>query len=292
MARTKGDGAELALFDYIAETRKPPRSHLHYNNWYSHEGKNLSVEHFIPNVYKPINDKLKTYGARLDAIVPDHGWQNSKAFEYIFQPKVDATHSPLPDLAKALMAHDKTHLGIWMALDGTNQSTAHGLKIGYKPAYAEGFERKARWMQGKAYFNILDPRYQRDLKKALRFLIVEAGQQDDRHVKRPIVHLGEGLQSLAVGQREIQQHHIHAFRSQTLQPGREAFRPLQVEGIAADGGQSASLRLRQDLTDQTGICGVVFDQQDFGGSVCHDPVTPSATPRPSARTLRWILRPR
>jgi len=181
LARTKGDGAELALFDYIAETRKPPRSHLHYNNWYSHEGKNLSVEHFIPNVYKPINDKLKTYGARLDAIVPDHGWQNSKAFEYIFQPKVDATHSPLPDLAKALMAHDKTHLGIWMALDGTNQSTAHGLKIGYKPAYAEGFERKARWMQGKAYFNILDPRYQRDLKKALRFLIVEAGVDYIKH---------------------------------------------------------------------------------------------------------------
>ena len=181
LARTKGDSAELALLDYIAETRKPPRSHLHYNNWYSPEGKNLSLGHFIPNVYRPINDTLKKYGAKLDAIVPDHGWQNAKAFETIFQPRVDETHPPLGDLAKALMAHDKTHLGIWMALDGTNQSTAHGLKIGYKPAYAPGFKREQRWMQGKAYFNILDPKYQRDLKKALRFLIVEAGVDYIKH---------------------------------------------------------------------------------------------------------------
>jgi hypothetical protein len=181
LSKAKGDNAELALFDYIAETRKPPRSHLHYNNWYSPEGKNLSVDKFIPNVYKPINDKLKKYGAKLDAIVPDHGWQNTKAFEYIFQPQVNATHSPLPELAKALMDSGKTHLGIWMALDGTNNSTAHGLKIGYKPAYAKGFKREAKWMAGKAYFNILDPKYQRDLKKALKFLIVDAGVDYIKH---------------------------------------------------------------------------------------------------------------
>jgi len=181
LSKTRGDNAELALFDYIAETRKPPRSHLHYNNWYSPEGKNLGVEKFIPNVYKPINDKLKKYGAKLDAIVPDNGWQNTKSFEYIFQPRVSDTHSPLPELSKALVAHDKTHLGIWMALDGTNNSTAHGLKIGYKPAYAEGFKREAKWMAGKAYFDILDPKYQRDLKKALKFLIVDAGVDYIKH---------------------------------------------------------------------------------------------------------------
>jgi len=181
LSRTKGDNAELGLFDYIAETRKPPRSHLHYNNWYSPEGKHLGVDKFIPNVYKPINDKLKKYGARLDAIVPDHGWQNTKSFEYIFQPQVNATHSPLPELAKALMDYDKTHLGIWMALDGTNNSTAHGLKIGYKPAYAKDFKRKSRWMAGKSYFDILDPKYQRDLKKALKFLIVDAGVDYIKH---------------------------------------------------------------------------------------------------------------
>jgi hypothetical protein len=181
LSKTKGDNAELALFDYIAETRKPPRSHLHYNNWYSPEGKNLSVDKFIPNVYKPINDKLKKYGAKLDAIVPDHGWQNTKSFKYIFQPRVSDTHSPLPELAGALMDHDKTHLGIWMALDGTNNSTAHGLKIGYKLAYIKGFKREAKWMAGKSYFDILDPKYQRDLKKALRFLIVDAGVDYIKH---------------------------------------------------------------------------------------------------------------
>ncbi len=181
ISKTKGDNAELGLFDYINETRKPPRSHFHYNNWYSPKGKNLGVEHFIPNVYKPINDKLKKYGAKLDAIVPDHGWQQTKSFEYIFQPQVSATHSPLPELAKALKKHDDTHLGIWMALDGTNNSTAHGLKIGYKPAYAKDFKREFRWMQGKSYFDILDPKYQSDLKKALKFLIVDAGVDYIKH---------------------------------------------------------------------------------------------------------------
>jgi hypothetical protein len=181
LSKTKGDNAELALFDYINETRKPPRSHLHYNNWYSPKGKDLSVDHFIPNVYKPINDKLKKYGAKLDAIVPDHGWQNGKSFDYIFQPQVNDTHSPLPELAKALKKYDDTHLGIWMALDGTNNSTAHGLKIGYKSAYAKDFKREARWMQGKSYFDILDPKYQSDLKKALKFLIVDAGVDYIKH---------------------------------------------------------------------------------------------------------------
>ena len=181
ISKTKGDNAELGLFDYINETRKPPRSHFHYNNWYSPKGKNLSVENFIPNVYKPINDKLKKYGAKLDAIVPDHGWQNTKSFEYIFKQQVNATHSPLPDLAKALKKHDDTHLGIWMALDGTNNSTAHGLKIGYKSAYTKGFKREFRWMQGKSYFDILDPKYQSDLKKALKFLIKDAGVDYIKH---------------------------------------------------------------------------------------------------------------
>ena len=34
IARKPGEGAELALMDYIAQTRKPPRSNLHFNNWY------------------------------------------------------------------------------------------------------------------------------------------------------------------------------------------------------------------------------------------------------------------
>jgi len=181
LGRRPGDSAELALLDYIAETRKCPRSHLHYNNWYSPEGKDLSLGHFLPTVYRPIHGKLREYGARLEAIVPDHGWENSKTFEYIFQPRVDERHPPLPALARALKEPDGTGLGIWIALDGTNQSTARGRKVGYRLAYGPGFARERKWMAGKQYFSLLDPKYQRDLKKALRFLIVDAGVEYIKH---------------------------------------------------------------------------------------------------------------
>lgn len=173
-----GDNAELGLFDYIAETRKPPRSNLHFNNWYSLKAKKITIDGFVNDVYKKISTNLAKYGAKLDAMVPDHGWQNSKSFEYIYQPKSD--YDPLTKISKALRA-DGTSLGIWIALDGTNNSIERGKEVGYRSAYKEGFHRKERWMQGKDYFDILVPKYQEDLKKALRFLLVDADVDYIKH---------------------------------------------------------------------------------------------------------------
>lgn len=50
IARKPGEGAELALMDYIAQTRKPPRSNLHFNNWYSLEAKAITVDSFVNHV--------------------------------------------------------------------------------------------------------------------------------------------------------------------------------------------------------------------------------------------------
>ncbi len=168
----KGENAELALLDYISKTRKKPRSFLHYNNWYSPEAKAVTVETFVNKVYKSLKENLGKYGVELDAMVPDHGWENSKTFKSILEPKLDEDHDPLTEISEALRKNG-TELGIWYAIDGTNQSTEHGLEIGYAPAYVEGFDRSKRWMQGKAYFDILDPKYISDLKKSLRFLLVD-----------------------------------------------------------------------------------------------------------------------
>ena len=174
ISRARGEGAEIGLLDYIAETRKPTRSHLHYNNWYSADGKVVSVDGFVHGVYRTIRDRLKPYGATLDAMVPDHGWENSKTFDRIFEPKTDGRCDPLPKVGEALI-REGTRLGIWMALDGTNQSLKRGLEVGYRSAYKQGFDRSAaRWHQGKDYFDILDPRYQSDLKRSLRLLLVDA----------------------------------------------------------------------------------------------------------------------
>ncbi len=179
LARKPGEGAELALLDYIAETRKPPRSSLHFNNWYSHEAKAITVDSFVNDVGNTIVDKLTEHGAHLDNMVPDHGWQRKKDFEYIYQPAVDARHDPLPEVSTALEAIG-TRLGIWIALDGTNNDIQQGLEIGYRDAYSNG-ERDERWMQGKSYFDITHPKYLADLKKSLHHLIAEAGVDYIKH---------------------------------------------------------------------------------------------------------------
>jgi hypothetical protein len=172
ISEKQGENAELGLLDYITLTRKPPRSHLHYNNWYSPEAKAITVDSFVNGVHKTVSGKLAKYGAKLDAMVPDHGWQDTKTFTRIYQPKVDEAHDPLPEISEALRKQG-TSLGIWIALDGTNNSTAHGIEnVGYKPAIPKGKEIPYSWASGnKKWFDILDEKYIRDLKESIRFLI-------------------------------------------------------------------------------------------------------------------------
>ena len=173
IARKPGDSAELALLDYIAETRKPARSNLHFNNWYSPEAKAITVNSFVNDIGKTIVAKLKAHGAQLDNMVPDNGWQRKRGFDAIYQPAIDDAHDPLPEVSTALESIG-TKLGIWVALDGTNNDLQSGLDMGYRPAYGEDFARHERWMQGKSYFDITQSKYQTDLKKALHHLMVDA----------------------------------------------------------------------------------------------------------------------
>ncbi len=180
ISRIPGESAELGLLDYIAETRKPTRSHLHFNNWYSSEAKFITLENFVEKTARPIFENLAKHGAHLDAMVPDHGWQDGKTYDYIYQPQDNDTHEPLPEIQRALEQLG-TKLGIWIAIDGTNSNVSRGKQIGYRSAYRDEFERSRRWMQGKNYFDILDPKYQADLRESLRHLLVDAGVDYIKH---------------------------------------------------------------------------------------------------------------
>lgn len=175
LSATAGENAELGLYDYIAATRKPPRSNLHYNNWYSAEGKTVTVENFVNNVYQSFADNLSPYGVTLDAMVPDHGWENTNSFNRIFEPKLDSTHDRLEDISDALRAKGSS-LGIWFSIDGTNAGYDRGLAVGYRPAVAADYDGWTDdWMTGnKKWFDILDPDYLGDLKDSLRSLLVDA----------------------------------------------------------------------------------------------------------------------
>jgi hypothetical protein len=175
LSETAGENAELGLYDYIASTRKPPRSNLHFNNWYSPEAKTVTVDNFVDNTYHSFAENLSPYGVRLDAMVPDHGWENTNSYNRVFEPKLDSTHDPLDDVSDALRGRGSS-LGIWFTIDGTNAGYDRGIEIGYKPAVPADYEGWTDyWMTGtKKWFDILDARYISDLKKSLRFLLKDA----------------------------------------------------------------------------------------------------------------------
>jgi len=179
LSRKPGESAELALLDYIDETRLPPRSYLHFNNWYSDRAKNLDVAVFADDVAATLQTRLRRYGARLDAMVPDNGWQNGKTFTRIYEPK------PGLDLAKLrrALARVDTGLGLWVALDGTKSSISRGLEVGYRPALADDADLShLPWLAKKrAFFDLLDPKYQRDLRESLRHMIAAGGVDYIKH---------------------------------------------------------------------------------------------------------------
>jgi hypothetical protein len=69
------------------------------------------------------------------------------------------------------------------------------------------------------------------------------------------VHLGEGLEAQAVGQRQIEEHQPGEARGEPLQPLRQALGALDAErGVGL---------LRDHLANKAGIPRVVLDQEDF-----------------------------
>jgi hypothetical protein len=170
--------AELALLDYIDQSRLKPKSFLHFNNWYSLDAKKITINDFVDKTYIPIKKQLDKYGVKLDAMVPDHGWQDGK-FEKkpyrVYSPKIDMNHEELSKISDALRK-EGTNLGIWLAFDGRNMNIDLGAeKAGYRSAISNTFDKeKYRWTSGKAFFDILDEKYMADLKESIEYLIKEA----------------------------------------------------------------------------------------------------------------------
>ena len=187
IAAKKTEGPELGLLDYIEAYRKPSGSYLHFNNWFTPEAKNIAVGIFVDNVAAKLKTNLEKYGARLDAMVPDDGWHRTDGFKRIYESKY-----PLPDVGKALRKMD-VDLGAWVAMDGTSTSVAAGEQVGYKAAIPQSvsaaYQKRTSFWGPQRYFNILDPRYQEDYKKAMRYLLQDS---DVRYIKHDYNHMYVG----------------------------------------------------------------------------------------------------
>ena len=87
-----------------------------------------------------------------------------------------------------------------------------------------------------------------------RRLVVIAREHHDRHVAGMGVHGDEGLQALAVGQREIQEDDIEGEFAEPLQAGGEQFHVAQFERSVP--------AVAQQVAHDPNVVRIILDQED------------------------------
>lgn len=174
-----GGGApmELVFGDYLDTIRRRPRSFLNYNNWFDREAKALKNGRMV-EVLRAFRRVLDPAGIRLDAMVPDDGWQDKKR---LFEPRAEHFPGGLADLAalgRALRAEGSS-LGLWLPVSGYNQEL-------------EGFPRaqpNAYFATFRHYYPLAFPPYREAMGTQLRRLIQQGGLSYLKHDFNPLCDL-------------------------------------------------------------------------------------------------------
>lgn len=180
-----GGGADVPVLDqfngYLASIEKPDRSFTHYNNWFDPAGKSLKDDNFL-NIYREFVTATKPYGVRIDAMVPDDGWQNRQS---VWEPNARDFPGGFSDLVKLsdALRKDGTTLGLWLALDGTNTDIKWGESQGFVKAMANKY-----FSQYFAHYSLSHPLYQAALEKQLVRL---AGEAKVGYFKHDFNHLSD-----------------------------------------------------------------------------------------------------
>lgn len=159
------DPLELAFSDYVDTIRRPRRSFLQYNSWYDWRGDELSLENLIATYEAFRRHLLEPYGLRMEAFVPDDGWQDGNS---IWVPRQNLYPEGFGSLREALESRG-TRLGIWMPLNGTNLNTEWGVQQGYERSDQGGF------------YCLVGPRYNAAIREATRRLITEGNLAYYKH---------------------------------------------------------------------------------------------------------------
>ncbi len=176
---------ELAFQDYLATIAKPARSFTHYNNWFDPAGKNLRGDNFV-NVWRDTKKAIEPYGIKLDAMVPDNGWQNRQS---IWEPNAGQFPGGFDDLKKLSenLRREGTSLGLWLSLDGTTNDISWGEKQGYARAKANPY-----FSQYFAHHSLSQLQYKEAMLAQLRRLVKDAGITYFKHDFNHLSDIGEG----------------------------------------------------------------------------------------------------
>lgn len=163
-----GDPADplpLAFADYVDTIRLPARNFLQYNSWYDWQGDQLNLQN-LTSTYRAYDEHLlRPYGLKMDAFVPDDGWQN---YQSIWVPRANLYPDGFAPLRDALEAQGG-RLGIWMPLNGTNLDTAWGAAQGYEKSDQGGF------------YCLAGPRYNAAIREATRRIIAQGNLAYYKH---------------------------------------------------------------------------------------------------------------
>jgi len=152
----------------VRALRPVPRAHTHYNNWFDPAGKKLAGDS-LPSIHRAFTAALAGSGVRLDAIVPDNGWQDRRS---IWEPARGAFPRGMVDLAElgATLRDQGTTLGLWMSLDQTTNDIGWLTSQGYRQAVPNAYFRR--------YFphlSLADETYRDALAAQLARLVDECG---------------------------------------------------------------------------------------------------------------------
>lgn len=180
-----GETAERGIARYLETVAKPARSFTHYNNWFDAAGKSLKGDNF-PDIHRQFQAALKDHDIKIDAMVPDDGWQNRAS---VWEPAAGHFPQGFDDL-KALsetLRKDGTTLGLWLALDGTNTNVGWGEGQGYRKAKPNPY-----FSQYFGHYSLSADGYRQQLEKQLRKLAGEAGVSYFKHDFNHLSDTGEG----------------------------------------------------------------------------------------------------
>lgn len=162
---TSGDPLELAFSDYVDTIRRPARNFVQYNSWYDLRGDELTLENLTSAFDAYDSNMLKPFGIKMDAFVPDDGWQDGKS---IWMPRAHLYPGGFAPLRDALEARG-SRLGIWMPLNGTNLDTAWGAGEGYEKSDRGGF------------YCLVGPKYNAAIREATRRIITQGNLAYYKH---------------------------------------------------------------------------------------------------------------
>lgn len=126
-----GSSPEQHVID-IVRPAATARALTHYNNWFDPNGKNVSGDN-LPKIHRSFVSKLAGSRIRIDAIVPDNGWQNRQS---VWEPDLKAFPNGMKDLKQlgSKLQSQNTSLGLWFAVNGTANDIRWGVSKGYEEA--------------------------------------------------------------------------------------------------------------------------------------------------------------